>query len=85
MVFSLFLKTVLSYTERSSAGRLFHEAGPANEKARSPNLVLRCGVTVAGIWGRTQVGTSYSRRRKLHYIGEIMWSLPNIDIVHDNT
>jgi len=43
--FSLFLKTVLSDTGRSSAGRLFHEAGPANEKARSPSLVLRCGVT----------------------------------------
>jgi len=37
----LFLKTVLSDIKRNSAGRLFHVTGPANEKARSPNLVFR--------------------------------------------
>jgi len=37
----LFLKTVLSDMERNSAGRLFHVTGPANEKARSPNLIIR--------------------------------------------
>ena len=80
-VFSLFLKTVLSDMEHSSAGRLFHEDGPANEKAHSQ---MRCDVA-GGIWGRTQVGTSYCSRRELQYVGEIMWSLPSMDIVHHNT
>jgi len=38
-VFNMFLKTLVSEMVRSSAGREFHEAGPENEKARSPNLV----------------------------------------------
>jgi len=43
--FNLFLKSVMSETVRKSAGREFHDAGPENEKARSPNLVRSRGVT----------------------------------------
>ena len=51
---SLFLKAVLSDMEGNSAGRLFHVTGPANEKARSPNLGLQTRYGVAGgVWGGT--------------------------------
>jgi len=38
--FELVLKTVLSDMERNSAGRLFHVAGPANEKCFFSNLLV---------------------------------------------
>ena len=44
-VLRFFLKIVGSSIPRSSAGREFQAAGPANEKARSPSFVLSRGVT----------------------------------------
>jgi hypothetical protein len=44
-VFSFFLNVVESSISRSSAGREFQAAGPANENARSPNFILSRGVT----------------------------------------
>jgi len=48
--------------QRNSAGRLFHVTGPANEKARSPNLVFRCGMVY---WWclRRNACSSVERRR----------------------
>jgi len=48
-VFSLFLKSVMSETVRKLAGREFHAMGPEKEKACSPNLVYRRGVTLLAV------------------------------------
>ena len=42
-VFSSFLKTRMSGSARMCSGTEFHTAGPACDKARSPNFVRSCG------------------------------------------
>ena len=60
---------------QSLCGREFHAAGPACEKARSPNLVDSRGARIVCGFGRTQSGTRCLCGCSVDLFAQIGWRM----------